>query len=249
MESREESAILSAFLLPGTHLRRVHWQKVHHEAQQLTSLMTTKEIQQYLENPEKPNLRYFPFQVAHILSDLAAVVLYDLHKRITGRKKPLLKDGSNWVFDALRVFAENHPYASEPGIRKTFLALAEAGLIRIERTGKYNKKKYDGKWWYALTEAGEKRVAKWLMRFHPDVATSPDVTKQGGSLGIPTAVILEHFRQKLHQNPQEEYVTIKPSELKIPYSTKTIGRHLDGIVANGILERHPQDNHRYRVCR
>ncbi len=211
--------------------------------------MTIKEIQQYLENPEKPNLHYFPFQVAHVLSDLAAVMLYDIYKRLTGRTKPLIKDGHNWVFDALRVFAENHPYASESGIRKAFLALAKNGLIRIERTGKYNKKGYDGKWWYALTETGEKRAAKWLMRFHPDVAISPDTTKEdGGPLGIPTAVILEHFRQKFHANSGREHVTIEPSELKIPYSAKTIGRHLDTIVANGILERDPEDKDRYRLA-
>ena len=209
--------------------------------------MNTKEIREYLGTPSKPNLRYFPFQVAADLSDLAAVLLYDIHRRISTRKKPIIKDGFSWTYDTLETFAAAHTYASESGVRKAFVALSSAGLIRIEKTGKFNKRKFDGKWWYALTSDGRKRAALRRMRFHPDVAASEDIAKGDAILGIPTAVILEHFRHKLHGQVDDEFVTIKASKLAVPYHERTISRHLDKTVANGILERDPDDEDRYRV--
>src|SRR4051794_22856593 len=108
--------------------------------------MTRDEILDYLKSPERPNLRYFPHVAAQDLSDLAAILLYDLHGRIKRRRKPLVRDRKTWTFDTMRVFAELHPYAKEPGIRKALLALEKAELIEIEKSGKWNGKRYDKKW-------------------------------------------------------------------------------------------------------
>jgi hypothetical protein len=198
--------------------------------------MTTEDIHEYLANPKKPNLWYFPFQVARETSDLAAILLYDLHHRISRQKKKNIKDGKQWTYDAMRVFEVTHLHSSEPGIRKAFLALKKNGFIDREETGKYNRKGYDGKFWYHVTAKGTAAARKRLMRYHPEVAVSLD---------IPKAVLLEHFRFKLHEEEGRENVTIIPKELGVPYHPKTIERHLEGLVELGILGRHPDNEGQY----
>src|SRR4051812_48449258 len=101
--------------------------------------MTVDEIRAYLDDPTWRNLRYFAHQIAADLSDLAALLLYDLQRRIKRQGKKLVRDRKFWTYDAMWTFKESHPYASESGIRKAFLALEQAGLIEIEKSGKYNK--------------------------------------------------------------------------------------------------------------
>ena len=198
--------------------------------------MTTHEIHTYLCDPEKPELRYFPHAVAETLSDLAAVLLYDIHGRLKRKKKPLIRDGHEWIYDTLQEFAIAHPYASESGVRRAFLALHEAGFIVIEKTGKFNRKKYDFKWWYRLTVKGKKAATIRLMRFAPEVAVA---------LGIPKALLLESFRYNLHKIDNEGSVLMDPAEMPIPYSCKTIQRHLGEFVKQEILQKHPEDKNRY----
>ena len=200
--------------------------------------MTAENIRDYLSNPKKPSLWFFPYQVARETSDLAAILLYDLHHRISRQKKKNVQDGRQWTYDPMRVFAKTHPHSSEPGIRKAFLALeaSASGFIVIEKSGKYNRKGYDKKWWFSVTAQGMRAAGARRMRYHPDVAVA---------IGIPKAVLLEHFRHHLHKGEGLEYVTIKPDELGVPYHTKTIARHLDGLVELGIFGRNPDDEDQY----
>jgi|GEM_PF-6085688 len=200
--------------------------------------MTTEEIQDYLRTPGNEGLRYFPYQVARDLSDLAAVLLYDLQGRQENRAKPLLKDGRKWCFDAMRALAKQHRYASEPGIRAALIALERAGIVFIDKSGKYNEKKYDRKWWYHVPAGSLAKARARLIRFHPEVATSLDV---------PKAVLLENFRHQRHKAGAGDYLPLNPTELRIPYSAKTIGRHLEKLVAERVLERNPDDKHQYRI--
>ena len=200
--------------------------------------MTTLEIHEYLRDAGPRQLCYFPFQVAADTSDLAAVLLYDLQRRVNGQKKKLIRDHLQWTYDTHKTFAADHPYASEPGVRKAFLALEKAGLIRIEKSGKYNGKGYDGKWWYHVSSAGMKMSRMWLMRFDPQVAAALD---------IPKAVILQNFRHHFYQESVGAYVTLDPKSFRIPYHPRTIERHLEKLVEDGILERNPDNENEYRV--
>ena len=53
--------------------------------------MTINEIQDYLRNAEEPTLRYFAPAVASELSDLAAVLLYDI-QYVCGAEGTALRD-------------------------------------------------------------------------------------------------------------------------------------------------------------
>lgn len=198
--------------------------------------MTAEEIHDYLASPESPGLWFFAYQVAQDASDLAGILLYDLRHRIARQKKKNIRDGRQWTYDAIRVFVETHRHSSEPGIRKAFVALERDGLIVIEKSGKYNGKRYDKKWWYSVTAKGMKAASARLMRYHPDVAVLLD---------IPKAVVLEHFRYKLHHGTGHDYVTIVPKKLGVPYHPKTIQRHLNGLVDSGTLARHTDDENQY----
>jgi DNA-binding PadR family transcriptional regulator len=198
------------------------------------SSMTTEEIHAYLQNPDARQPWYFPGQVARDRSDLMAILLYDIYVRTRNRKKA--KDGYKWTFDAMRIFAENHPYASEAGIRKAFLELEKAGLIVIDKTGKRNRRRDDRKRWYRLTDAGGKAAPQWRIAHNPDVAAA--------SKSIPQAVLLEHFRHEYHKAEDIEYVRIDPDEINLPYSAKTIERHLDKLIAEGFLARDSDDDDR-----
>lgn len=200
-------------------------------------VVTTNQIHDYLRNPDKVDLHYFAYKVTEDLSDLAGVLIYDLQGRIDRQRKPLIKDGLSWTYDAMRVFVGAHPYASEAGIRKAFLVLETAGLIKIEKTGKYNRKGFDKKWWYHVTPEGMRRARLRLIRFEPNVAVE---------LKIPKAVLLQTFRYRL-KKAADEYVALDPAKLGIPYSVKTINRHLDELVQAGILERHPDDPKQYCI--
>jgi hypothetical protein len=200
--------------------------------------MTINDIIQYLRSPETPALRYFPHSVAAELSDLAAVLLYDLWGRVVRQKKPLVRDGRQWTYDPMRVFAENHPYASESGIRKAFLALEEADLLRIEKTGRFNKKRYDKKWWFDVIGEGRARAQQRRIRFEPNVAAALD---------IPKAVLLETFRFHYHHGDADQPVPLIPSELPIPYHPRTIERHLEKLVELGILRPTEDGEHHYAL--
>jgi hypothetical protein len=198
--------------------------------------MTTKQLYDYLESPNKPELRYFPYGVAKTLSDLAAILLYDLQWRI-GSRKPLIKHGRNWTYDAMRVFTETHPYASESGIRMAFLALENAGFIVIKKTGKYNSASYDRKWWYSLTTAGMRSSRLRRIRYCPTVAESLD---------IPKAVLLQKFHHDLHSKAETTSVILDPKTLILPYSSKTISRHLNQLVEMKILRK--TQKHGYAIA-
>lgn len=200
--------------------------------------MTKLEIHQYLRTPGNNELWYFPFQVARDLSDLAAALLYDLQWRQEQRRKKLVKDGKKWSFDSACAFAKKHRYASEEGIRDALLRLEREGLVEIEKKGKYNKKKYDKKWWFhvparALVKARARRI-----RYNPTIAATLD---------IPKAALLENLRHQLHEPEAGEYGTLAPENIGLPYDPKTMRRHLEDLVNEGILERHPQKKHRYRI--
>lgn len=201
--------------------------------------MTVSEVRDHLRNPEKSTLWFFPYHVAKKLSDLAAILVYDLHIRIRGQKKKLIRDELQWTYDTMEVFAQKHLYASKEGVRKGFLALEGAALILIKKKGKFNTKKYDKKWWYHVTRNGAAKAVKRLIRYNPIIAAALD---------IPKAVLLEHFRHHLHGDERCEYVTIKPAELRVPYHPKTIQRHLDKLVEMHILERGPNDEDEYRIA-
>lgn len=200
--------------------------------------MNMDAIYEYLHNPDTPELRYFPHAVAAEQSDLAAVLLYDLCHRIKRQKKPLIRDRKQWTYDAMRVFADQHPYASESGIRKAFLALEVLGYIEIEKSGKYNKAGYDEKWWYHVTPKGKAASTVRRIRFAPDVAAA---------LGIPKAVLLETFRYHYHHNGEPEWVAMSVTDLNLPHHARTIQRHLDQLVEDGILQRNPDRKHEYAI--
>jgi hypothetical protein len=199
--------------------------------------MTPEEIGAYLRSEKCPDRRLFPYQVGRERSDLGAVVFYDLGRRITERAKPLKRGRWHWTYDPIAAFAKEHPCASEAGIRRSMQALEAAGLIYVEKSGKYNGKRYDRKHWYRLTDAGEKKWRVRLIRFSKAVATA---------LGIPKAVILEHFRHELHAG-EADYVEIDHTTVGMPYSSKTISRHLDQLVDCGLLERDVDAPLRYRL--
>ncbi len=200
-------------------------------------MISHDEIKDYLQNAQAPQLRYFPFRVAAETSDLAAILLYDLQGRIRRQKKKNIKDRLQWTYDKMELFAKTHS-VSKSGIRKAFLALEAKELIKIRKDRKYNGRGFDPKWWYHVTEAGMKASCARLIRFNPDVATALD---------IPKAVILEHFRFKLHKDNKSDFVSIDPSKLGIPYSPKTIKRHLAALTELGILERSIADGNQYCI--
>lgn len=200
--------------------------------------MNSNDLREYLRDPAPVELHYFAYGVSESTSDLAAVLLYDLASRISRQKKKLIRGRRQWTFDAMRVFAEVHPYASEAGIRKAFKALEKAGYVQIEKSGKWNGKRYDKKWWYHVTSKGAKAAKLRRMRFVPAVAVE---------LKIPKAVLLQKFRYEFHKESSDDWVPLDPATLGIPYSPRTIERHLDGLVSDGILERHPDDPNQYRI--
>ena len=184
-----------------------------------------------------PAFRLFPRNLAEQVSDLAAVLLYDLARRTNGKKKPTIRDGKAWVYDAMEVFTKTHPYASESGVRKAFLKLKKADLIIIEKSRKYNRMKIDPTWWYHVTPKGMKAAKPPLICFLPDEAKAH---------GIPSAVLLEHIRFESKTKTSGDYVEVLPTKIKLPYSAKTIRRSLVALVNDGIIERNPADEHQFR---
>ncbi len=190
--------------------------------------MILADIHNYLRSVEVADLRYFPHTVAEGFSDLAAVLLYDLYSRLKRQRKKLIRGGFQWTFDSMRVFAETHRFASEAGIRKAFLALESEGLIVIEKSGKFNGKKYDKKWWYRLTPDGRAAAMRRRLRYQPDVASL---------LGLPKAVLLENVRYHLHAPQSPGFVSLDPEELRLPYVPKTLTRHIEELIDLGLIVR------------
>jgi hypothetical protein len=88
------------------------------------------------------DLQHFDIRIAQKIGLKEAIILHQIHERLTLNQSSKVKNGKHWITSTYEQWARKFPFWSKRTIQRAILNLEELGILEAHLSGGYRTIKY-----------------------------------------------------------------------------------------------------------